>query len=150
MNEKFREAVELFEEVVIYGKERVLKYSSHPLWSKYSPEQIQVLKILATYGKATSSELAQLQSVHKSAISSRVRKLLEKKLISIQSDQNDRRMKYIFLTDKGKHVLQLSREAIYKQFESIILEQFDEKEIDRFIVMFRRLKEILLKRSWRS
>ncbi len=150
MNEKFKEAVELFEEVVIHGKERVLKFSGHPLWREYSHEQIEVLKILATYGKATSSELAQLQGVHKSAISSRIRKLLEKNMVSIQFDKKDRRMKYISLTEKGKQILQLSREAIYKQFESIIFEHFDEKEIDRFIVMFRKLKEILQKRSGRS
>ncbi|MFA8439404.1 MarR family winged helix-turn-helix transcriptional regulator [Pueribacillus sp. YX66] len=143
MNEKFKEAAELFEEVMIYGTERLMKSIDLPLWYEYSPEQIQVLKILSTYGKATSSKIAQLQGVHKSAISSRIKKLEEKSLIMIKPDEQDRRSKFIFLTEKGERILQLSNEAIYKQFETLILDQVDEYEIDQFIEIFSKLKKIL-------
>lgn len=143
MNEKFKEAAELFEEVMIYGTERLMKSIDLPFWHEYSPEQIQVLKILSTYGKATSSKIAQLQGVHKSAISSRIKKLEEKSLIMIKPDEQDRRSKFIFLTEKGERILQLSNEAIYKQFETLILDQVDEYEIDQFIEIFSKLKKIL-------
>lgn len=143
MNERIKEAAQLFEEVMIYGTERVMKSVDFPLWREYSPEQIQVLKILAMYGKATSGKIAQLQGVHKSAISSRIKKLEEKGLIVSKQDEQDRRSKFIFLTNEGERILQLSNEAIFKHIETLILDKVDEKEIDQFIAIFRKLKKIL-------
>ncbi|MDX1807088.1 MAG: MarR family transcriptional regulator, partial [Paenisporosarcina sp.] len=70
MDERIQEATELFEEVLIYGTERVLKSVEHPLWKEYSPEQMQVLKLISKEESMTAGRLAVLQGVHKSAISS--------------------------------------------------------------------------------
>ena len=75
MDKRIQEAVSLFEEVLIYGTERVIKSVDDPLWKEYSPEQIQVLKLIHKEGEITSGRLAILQGVHKSAISNRLKKL---------------------------------------------------------------------------
>lgn len=143
MNAKFKEAAELFEEVMIYGTARVLKFVDLPHWREFSPEQLQVLNILNTYGQTTGSEIAQFQGVHKSAISSRIKKLEEKGLVQMIPDADDRRLKFIRLTSKGKQFLETSKEAVYQQFEKLISDQVEEEEIDQFIKIFRKLKKIL-------
>lgn len=143
MKEKLKEAIDLFEEVMIYGTERVMKSMDLPLWQEYSPEQIQVLKILSAHGKATSAQLADFQGVHKSAISNRIKKLEEKGLISLESDEHDRRSKVISLTEQGKQVVQISDEALYENIEKLFLGKVDEQELDEFLSIFRKLKDIL-------
>lgn len=143
LNAKFKEAARLFEEVMLYGTERVMKYVDSPLWREYSPEQLQVLKILSTYGKATSGQIAQIQGVHKSAISSRMKKLAEKGLITVTRDEEDRRSKWMALTDEGERILKRTNEAVLLQLEALILDKVDEREIDQFIHIFRKLKHIL-------
>lgn len=143
LNAKFKEAARLFEEVMLYGTERVMKYVDSPLWREYSPEQLQVLKTLSTYGKATSGQIAQIQGVHKSAISSRMKKLAEKGLITVTRDEEDRRSKWMALTDEGERILKRTNEAVLLQLEALILDKVDEREIDQFIHIFRKLKHIL-------
>lgn len=144
MKEKLQEAVELFEEVMIYGTEQVVKNLDVAIWKEYSPEQIQVLKILSAYNELSSGQLAEIQSVHKSAISARLKKLLDKELIQSEKDPIDQRAKIISLTDKGTEVLALANEAIYERIENIFKDRIDEKELEKFILTFQKLKTILL------
>ncbi|MHA6260103.1 MarR family winged helix-turn-helix transcriptional regulator [Sporosarcina sp. CAU 1771] len=143
MTEKLVEAVELFEEIMIYGTELVIKNMNISIWKEYSPEQIQVLKILSTYGTLSSGKLAEIQGVHKSAMSSRLKKLEEKGLVRSERDENDQRSKIIQLTSIGIEVLQTSNDAVYGYIKNLINDQIDEQELDEFVKTFRKLKEIL-------
>lgn len=147
MNERLQEAVELFEEVMIYGTEHVVKNLDIAIWKKYSPEQIQVLKILSTYGELSSGQLADIQGVHKSAISTRLKKLMEKDLVQLKKDPNDQRVNQISLTAKGFEVLAMSNAAIYESIEKLFEDQIDEQELEQFIESFRKLKSILTKKE---
>ncbi|EGQ26889.1 MarR family winged helix-turn-helix transcriptional regulator [Sporosarcina newyorkensis] len=144
MKEQLQEAVELFEEVIIYGTEHVVKNLNIPIWKEYSPEQIQVLKILSTYGNLSSGQLAEIQGVHKSAISTRLKKLVEKELVKSEKDPNDQRTNRISLTPKGNEVLSASNEAVYESIESLFKDRIDEQELEQFIGTFRKLKDILV------
>ncbi|AMQ04793.1 MULTISPECIES: MarR family winged helix-turn-helix transcriptional regulator [Sporosarcina] len=143
MREKLLEAVDLFEEVMIFGTEHVIKNMDIPIWKEYSPEQIQVLKILSTYGALSSGKLATIQGVHKSAVSSRLKKLEEKGLVTSERDENDQRAKIIRLTSEGIEVLQTSNNAVYENIEKLFKDRIDEKELETFVETFRKLKEIL-------
>ena len=143
MSEKLLEAVELFEEVMIYGTEHVIKNMDIPIWKEYSPEQIQVLKILLAYGTLSSGKLAEIQGVHKSAVSNRLKKLEEKGLVLSSRDENDQRSKVIQLTSAGKEVLKTSNDAVYAYITNIFNNQIDEAELETFVKTFRKLKEIL-------
>ncbi|MEV9640704.1 MarR family transcriptional regulator [Mammaliicoccus sciuri] len=144
MKEQLQEAVELFEEVIIYGTEHVVKHLNIPIWKEYSPEQIQVLKILSTYGNLSSGQLAEIQGVHKSAISTRLKKLVEKELVKSEKDPNDQRTNRISLTLKGNEILSASNEAVYESIESLFKDRIDEQELEQFIGTFRKLKDILV------
>ena len=142
MDQRIKEAVDLFTDVMIYGTEKVMKSVDDPLWKEYSPEQMQMLKLISKEGRVTSSRLAVLQAVHKSAISSRIKKLLQKELIRI-AETEDKRTKMLEITDAGREVLEQSDKALTEYIEKLMSEQIEDKEIDEFLVLFRKLKEIL-------
>lgn len=142
MDQRIKEAVDLFTDVMVYGTEKVIKSVDHPLWKEYSPEQLQMLKLISKEGRVTSSRLAVLQAVHKSAISSRIKKLLQKELIRI-AETEDKRIKMLEITDAGNEVLEQSDKALTEFIEKLMSEQIEDKEIDEFLVLFRKLKEIL-------
>ncbi len=142
MDQRIKEAVDLFTDVMVYGTEKVIKSVDHPLWKEYSPEQMQMLKLISKEKRVTSSRLAVLQSVHKSAISSRIKKLLQKELIRI-AETDDRRTKMLEITDAGEKVLAQSDKALTDYIEKLMSEQIEDKEIDEFLIIFRKLKKIL-------
>ena len=142
MDKRIQEATELFEEVLIYGTERVLKSVDNPLWKEYSPEQMQVLKLISKEESMTAGRLALLQGVHKSAISSRLKKLVEKELVVIKPS-GDRREKLIELTDKGQDVVEQSKQVLDEYIGSLLSDHVNDLEIEQFLMTFRKLKEIL-------
>ncbi|WP_298832777.1 MarR family winged helix-turn-helix transcriptional regulator [uncultured Planococcus sp.] len=142
MDGRIKEAVDLFQEVMIYGTERVIKSVDHPLWKEYSPEQIQMLKLIGKEKRITSARLAVLQAVHKSAISSRIKKLLQKEVIQVVQT-SDRREKMMELTDKGQEVLVELEKVLTDYIEKLMSENIADEEIDQFLTIFRKLKTIL-------
>lgn len=142
MDGRIKEAVDLFQEVMIYGTERVIKSVDHPLWNEYSPEQIQMLKLISKEKRVTSARLAVLQAVHKSAISSRIKKLLQKEVIQVVQTE-DRREKMLELTDKGQAILMELEKVLTDYIEKLISENIADEEIDQFLTIFRKLKTII-------
>ncbi len=142
MDKRIQEAVELFEEVLIYGTERVLKSVEDPLWKEYSPEQIQVLKMIGKEETLTAGRLANLQGVHKSAVSNRLKKLLDRELVIVKPAA-DKREKLLALTDQGKAVVEQSNAVLHEYIGMLLSDQVNDQEIDQFLVTFRKLKEIL-------
>jgi len=142
LDKRIIEAISLFEEVLIYGTERVIRSVDDPLWKEYSPEQIQVMKLIHKEGEITSGRLAILQGVHKSAISNRLKKLKEKELVETKSS-SDKREKIIMLTEQGQAVIKRSDEVLHEYIGKLMSNQVDDQEIDQFLVTFRKLREIL-------
>lgn len=142
MDTRIQEAVDLFQEVMIYGTERVIKSVDHPLWKEYSPEQIQLLKMISKEERVTSARLAILQAVHKSAISSRIKKLLQKEVIQVVQT-TDRREKLLELTDKGQKILVELDKVLTDYLEKLMSENIADEEIDQFLTIFRKLKTII-------
>ncbi|MBN8208113.1 MarR family transcriptional regulator [Bacillus sp. NTK071] len=143
MNQKLCEAVALFEEVIMYGTERVIRSFEHQIFEEYSSEQLQMLQIISKSVHISPGKLASLQGVHKSAISNRFKKLETKGLVTTVDSEDDLRGKSIALTDKGHEVVTLFNEVIYEHVEKIVLDDFQESEIDDFLRIFRKLSTIL-------
>lgn len=143
MDERLIEAVELFEDVMVFGTERVLKNVKADVWQEYSLEQIQVLKLISKNGPLTAGVIADLQGVHKSAISNRLKKLEDKDLIQIVKSEEDQRTKLINLTEAGLHVLKESDQAVYAYIHDLFANHVKDDELDNFLIMFRKIKSIL-------
>ncbi|WP_046176088.1 MarR family winged helix-turn-helix transcriptional regulator [Domibacillus indicus] len=143
MEKQLQEAVELFEEVMVYGTERVLKSIDDPIIHEFSPEQIQMMKIIGKHGSITAGSLAVMQGVHKSAISNRLKKLEEKGLIQIVKSEGDQRTKWIKLTNEGIAFVEKAKAILSDFITALLSDHVDEKEVEQFVKTFRKLKEIL-------
>lgn len=143
MNKKLSEAVALFEGVIMYGTERIIRSFEHQIFEEYSSEQLQMLQIISKSEHISPGKLASLQGVHKSAISNRYKKLEAKGLVTTVDSDEDLRAKLIALTDKGHDVVSMFNEVIYEHVEKIVLDDFQEEEIDEFLRIFRKLSTIL-------
>lgn len=142
MDKRITEAVELFQEVLFYGTERVIRSVDNPIWEEFSPEQMQSLKLISKEGQITSARLAILQGVHKSAVSNRIKKLLQKELIQVVQTA-DRREKLLELTESGRQVLEESDRILAEYLEKLMSEQVNDQEIDQFLSIFRKLRTIM-------
>jgi DNA-binding MarR family transcriptional regulator len=67
----------------------------------------------------------------------------EKGLIQRTRDENDRRVVYLTLTEKGNELYAKTEEKIHKLVESLIT-RFDQAEIQQFIETFEKLNKVLL------
>jgi DNA-binding MarR family transcriptional regulator len=111
--------------------------------SDLTNDQHFTLRYMNQVGTCTSSELAEVFDVQKSAITAIIQRLWEKGLIERTRDEKDRRVVYLTLTDKGKELYSKCEERIHNLVETFIT-QFDESEIQQFIHTFEKLNHILI------
>ncbi|MFP7492414.1 MarR family transcriptional regulator [Terribacillus saccharophilus] len=142
---KLKEAIDLFNEVSFMATEIFHKKgSAYDVFEQISPQQVSLIKILSLSGACSPGHLAMVQQVHKSAISNRLKKLLEKDLVKWVESDGDKRTKLVQITDDGEAVLQQAEEAIYDRFCGLF-EHIKEEDVETFIRIFTDVKEQLKK-----
>lgn len=139
------QAVKLFEEVLLTGSEVISKKVDQNLFDHVSKQQFELLNTLKIKGPSSPGNLALVQCVHKSAISNRLKKLLNKGLVQWESpDANDdKRSKLVSITPQGEKLISEMDKAIFAVIEDILSNIEDEK-IDTFIDIFTTVKETLI------
>ena len=105
-------------------------------------EQHYTMRHINQVRVCTSSELATVFGVNKSAITSIINRLFEKEWIERTRDEKDRRVIYLSLTDKGYHVFTKMEERIYRLVDSLI-NKFDDQEITSFLATFEKLDRLI-------
>jgi DNA-binding MarR family transcriptional regulator len=105
-------------------------------------DQYYLLRYIKKKAKCTSTELASMFGVNKSAITAMTNRLVKKGLIQRTRDQNDRRVVYLTLTERGDEWITETEEKIHKLVESFIT-KFSEEEIETFIQTYEKLARIL-------
>jgi DNA-binding MarR family transcriptional regulator len=111
--------------------------------SDLTNDQHFTLRYMNQVGTCTSSELADVFDVQKSAITAIIQRLWEKGLIERTRDEKDRRVVYLTLTEKGKELYSQCEERIHNLVEGLIT-QFEHQEIKQFIRTFEKLNQILI------
>lgn len=111
--------------------------------SDLTNDQHFTLRYINQVGSCTSSELAEVFDVQKSAITAIIQRLWEKGLIERTRDEKDRRVVYLTLTDKGNELYVKAEERIHQLVESLIT-KFDPNEIKQFIETFEKLNQLLI------
>ncbi|MEH7226543.1 MarR family transcriptional regulator [Bacillus sp. JJ1566] len=112
------------------------------LGSDLTNDQHYTLRYINKVGSCTSTELADVFEVKKSAITAIINRLFEKGLIQRTRDENDRRIVYLTLSDKGDSLFSKTEERVHMLVESIIGE-FSEEEIVQFLKTYEKLNGIL-------
>jgi DNA-binding MarR family transcriptional regulator len=111
--------------------------------SDLTNDQHFTLRYINQVGTCTSSELAEVFDVQKSAITAIIQRLWEKGLIERTRDEKDRRVVYLTLTEKGQDLYEKCEQRIHDIVESLIT-QFEEAEIKQFLDTFEKLNQILI------
>ncbi|WP_026576001.1 MarR family winged helix-turn-helix transcriptional regulator [Bacillus sp. UNC438CL73TsuS30] len=111
--------------------------------SDLTSDQHYMLRYIHKSGTCTSTELAEVFEVKKSAITAIINRMWEKGLIQRTRDENDRRVVYLTLTEKGIDLFEQTEDRIYKLVESLIT-QFDETEIKQFLNTYEKINRILI------
>lgn len=110
--------------------------------SHLTHDQHITLHYIRKQAHCTSSDLAQLFHVNKSAITALTNRLVEKGLIDRQRDKEDRRLVHLSLTKKGEALYLACYEKIHSVVEGFIT-QFSEEEIETFMITYEKLAVIL-------
>lgn len=106
-------------------------------------DQHYILRYINRVGSCTSTALAEEFEVKKSAITAIINRLWEKGLIQRTRDENDRRVVYLTLTDKGNEYFNKTEEKIHNLVE-LFITNFDEAEIKQFIETYEKLNKVLI------
>ncbi|MBM7660091.1 DNA-binding MarR family transcriptional regulator [Bacillus mesophilus] len=106
-------------------------------------EQHYTLRYINSVGVCTSTELAEVFDVKKSAITGAINRLVERGLIDRKRDEGDRRVIYLSLTPKGMEVYEKAQQKIHSLVGEIIT-KFDNEEIDRFMKTYEKLNQVLV------
>ncbi|MCG8397466.1 MarR family transcriptional regulator [Bacillus atrophaeus] len=138
---KLCQAIELFAEVLFEGTEFVHREVNQDVFEHISREQADLLMILKIKGPSSPGSLAIIQNVHKSAISNRLKKLLEKGLVEWDDCQikSDKRSKLIKITEKGEKIKEELDSAVFNALEELI-DDIDDEHLDSFIEIFTIIK----------
>lgn len=105
-------------------------------------DQYYVLRYVNEVGPCTSSHLADVFEVRKSAITAMVQRLWEKGLVERTRDKDDRRVVYLTLTVSGDELFQKIEKRIH-QLVATFITRFDRAEITQFIETYEKLGQLL-------
>lgn len=139
---KLKELINRYINVSVSVHRRADRLTKQQLISDLTIDQHYTLRFVAYHGECTSTELAQHFDVEKSAVTSIIKRLVEKNLISRRRDQKDRRVVYLSLTEEGKKLYGECEERIYQVVGSFI-SKFDDQEITSFINTYEKLDRLL-------
>ncbi|WP_026695308.1 MarR family winged helix-turn-helix transcriptional regulator [Peribacillus kribbensis] len=112
-------------------------------------DQHYMLRYIYKAQECTSTELADVFEVKRSAITAIINRLWEKGLIERTRDEKDRRVVYLSLTKNGAELFARTEERIYKLVESLI-KKFDQKEIEQFMETYEKLDRVLLESKYKQ
>lgn len=92
----------------------------------------------------TAKDIVKLKGFSKAYVSKAVEPLLEKELITIYVDKNDRRCQHLKLTEKAKSVV-IKLHKMQHKFINKITNGIDEKDIQNYLAVIERFAENALK-----
>ncbi|WP_461200140.1 MarR family winged helix-turn-helix transcriptional regulator [Anoxybacillus sp. TBDG-1] len=105
-------------------------------------DQYYVLRYIYKHKVCTSTELADVFAVNKSAITAMTNRLVEKGMIARGKDEDDRRIISLSLTEKGEQWLVETEQKVYELVEKMMT-KLSHEEIEQFIQTYEKLAMIL-------
>ncbi|OOE06391.1 MarR family transcriptional regulator [Anoxybacillus kestanbolensis] len=103
--------------------------------------QFFILNLLSKRGKCTVSELADEMFVKPSAITTMIDRLYKSGFVLRDRDEEDRRVVYVQLSEKGKEMLQHARAERRKIIERY-LSQLQLEELEQFVYIIEKIAAI--------
>ncbi len=106
--------------------------------SELQLNQLHYLNIIDRTVSLTFTQFAELLNVTKPSVTEIINKLIRLNCVEKIQSPDDGRIFYIELTEKGRNIAQISTLAEQRVVD-IILEHFNDTEIETFITLIRKL-----------
>lgn len=120
------------------GHECNLEISDRLGMSELQLNQLHYLKIIDRTVDMTFGKFAEILKVTRPSVTEIVNKLIKLDVVEKKQCTRDKRIFYIKLTEKGRNIARLPFLAEQRVVD-IIVNSLDEKEIDSFIKLIRKL-----------
>lgn len=134
--------LERFDELSFIVMRRIVALIKEQVSDDLTTDQHLIMRCIKRKGRATSSELADVFHVNRSAITAIINRLNEKGFIERIPDALDRRVIHLQLTEVGRSVATKGEEKIQKVLEGYF-SQLDEQEIAQFLRTFEKIAQIV-------
>jgi DNA-binding MarR family transcriptional regulator len=141
-NEKLLELVERYEELSFLIQKKGEYLTNKEINDELTYDQHFTLRYIMKKELCTSTDLAQEFHVKKSAITALINRLVDKGLVSRERNQDDRRVVYLHVTQKGKEFYDACNLKIH-DIVSQFISHFSEKEIDSFMKTYEKLATLM-------
>ncbi|MDD4507593.1 MAG: MarR family winged helix-turn-helix transcriptional regulator [Eubacteriaceae bacterium] len=105
---------------------------------KLTHKQVSVLRIIDQHGDVTFSDLARYEAISKPTVTEMISRLMERDCVYKERSQNDRRVSFIRLTEKGKKIAQaeeMTQLRLVERIEGCLTES----EIHQLITLLNKL-----------
>lgn len=107
--------------------------------SELTLRQIEYIKEIKKYDYITISELADILDVSKPTITQMIKRFITLDCVYKEQCNNDGRVQYIYLTERGTNIAEFEDLAI-KKLISKIISNIDENELDALIDILLKIK----------
>lgn len=104
--------------------------------------EIHTIEAIGPYNSKKMSEVADKLNITTGTLTTAVSKLIKKEYLKRKRSKIDRRMVYVSLTSKGKHVYK-AHQKFHTDMVNQIIKDFNNEEKDIFLDGLKRLKQHL-------
>lgn len=139
MREKKEHLFIIFEKLIKIKSECSSQIFSECGLSNLTLKQIEYLKTIDEYEEVTFSRLAKITSNSKPTITEMINKFVKMECVYRERSQNDGRIFYIRLTEKGQTIAHAEEHALLQVIERIA-NSLDEKEMDMLIKILGKIR----------
>lgn len=99
---------------------------------------IQYLAIVNAKDGVHQNDIAKYMHVKKASASKAVKYLLDRKLVYRQVDENDQRIKRVYITDKGREEVQVLK-SILKDLDHSLIEGLSKSEVQTLSLLLEKV-----------
>jgi DNA-binding MarR family transcriptional regulator len=139
MMEKKEHLFVVFENLIKIKSECSCQIFSECGLSDITLKQVEYLKAIDEYGEVTFSRLAKITRNSKPTITEMINKFVKMECVYRERSQDDGRIFYIRLTEKGRMIARAEESALLQVIERMA-NSLDEKEMDALINILGKLR----------
>lgn len=146
---KIAQLIQRYADVYLMMEKKVSSLITEKLDKELTLDQYYSLRYINLNEGCTSTDLAYVSNVNKSAVTSMTNRLFTKNYIVREHDQADRRSVHLYVTPEGKDVVNRMEKQL-QDFVRFYFEKFEEKEMESFIQTYEKLYQIIIEEEAQS
>ncbi|MBU5208210.1 MULTISPECIES: MarR family winged helix-turn-helix transcriptional regulator [Bacillus] len=146
---KIAQLIQRYTDVYLMMEKKVSSMITEKLDKELTLDQYYSLRYINLHPGCTSTDLAYVCNVNKSAVTSMTNRLFTRNYIIREHDQADRRNVHLYVTPEGKDVVS----RMEKQLQDLVrsyFEKLEEKEMESFIQTYEKIYQVIIEEEAQS